>query len=295
MKPTVKLHSSRKLAGNENRFGSLLSRGFTLIELLVVIAIIAILASLLLPALSKSKLKAQAIMCMNNTKQMMIATHMYTGENREWYPGAFHGGLAQSPVPDTPKAPWVVGWLDWSLSPHNTNVQYLTDPRYSKLAVYFSNNRNVFKCPADRYLSSQQKSKGWTERVRSVSGNIVVGDGNAEDGPMDSAFAHVRKTTELKFPGPADVWVYVDEHPDSMNDAGLFSPSSSQWIDLPASYHNGAAGFAFADGHSEIHKWKVATTKQAVRLIDMSRIDVIPGDVDVQWMRYRTPRKSEKF
>jgi len=112
---------------------------------------------------------------------------------------------------------------------------------------------------------------------------------------MDSVFAHVRKTTDLRFPGPADTWVYVDEHPDSINDAGLFSPYVNEWVDLPASFHNGAGGFAFADGHSEIHKWKVSTTKHPVRLFDMSRISVKPGDVDVRWMRYHTPRKSDKF
>ena len=118
----------------------------------MVIAIIAILAGLLLPALSKAKLKAQAIMCMNNTKQMMVATHMYTGDNREWYPGAFHGSLAQTPQVDAPKGPWVVGWLTWDTRADNTNILYLIDRRYSKLAIYFANNRNVFKCPADKYL-----------------------------------------------------------------------------------------------------------------------------------------------
>jgi prepilin-type N-terminal cleavage/methylation domain-containing protein/prepilin-type processing-associated H-X9-DG protein len=294
MKPTVNVRQSG-WAREENQSLSRLIRGFTLIELLVVIAIIAILAGLLLPALSKAKTKALGIMCMNNTKQMMVANHMYTGDNRESYPGAFHGGQARSPVADDPKGPWVVGWLDWTTSSDNTNTLYLIDRRYSKLAPYFANNRNVFKCPADKYLHQVQKARGWTERVRSVSGNIVVGDGNAEEGPMDGAFAHVRKTSDLRYPGPAETWVYVDEHPDSMNDAGLFSPTTTEWIDLPASYHNGAADFAFADGHSEIHPWKVSTTKQPVRLIDMSRISVKAGDVDVRWMRYHTPRKSENF
>src|SRR5207249_155999 len=112
---------------------------FTLIELLVVIAIIAILAAMLLPALSKAKTRAEAISCMSNTKQMMTADHMYTSDNNERFPGAFHGGSAQSPIPDDPRGPWVVGWLEWGTSPHNTNTQYLVDRRYSKLAIYFSN------------------------------------------------------------------------------------------------------------------------------------------------------------
>ena len=267
-------------------------KGFTLIELLVVIAIIAILAAMLLPVLSRSKCRAQGISCMSNTRQMMAADHMYISDNNDRFPGALHGGRAQSPVADNPTGPWVVGWLDWSLSPDNTNILYLIDRRYSKLATYFGNNRNVFKCPADRYLHSSQRNRGWTERVRSVSGNIVIGEGNAEAGPMDSAYLHVKKTSDLRIPGPADSWVFVDEHPDSINDAGLFSPYLSEWIDLPASYHCGSCGFAFADGHSEIHKWKVATTAQPIRLIDLGHIPVTANDPDIQWMRYHTPRKK---
>ena len=267
-------------------------RAFTLIELLVVIAIIAILAAMLLPALSRARCRAESISCMSNTRQMMVANHMYTTDNNDRFPGALHGGRAQNPVPDDPTGPWVVGWLDWGLSPHNTNILYLIDRRYSKLATYFGNTRNLFKCPADKYLHPSQRNRGSTERVRSVSGNIVIGEGNAEAGPMDAAYIHVKKTSDLRIPGPADSWVFVDEHPDSINDAGLFSPYLAEWIDLPASYHCGSCGFAFADGHSEIHKWKVATTRQPVRLVDLDHIPVAANDPDVQWMRYHTPRKK---
>jgi len=152
--------------------------GFTLIELLVVIAIIAILASMLLPALAKAKTKAQGILCMNNNKQLMLAWHMYTGDNDDKLVMSFHGGMAQggSAASSAANAPWVVGWLDWGTSPDNTNELFLIDPKYSKLAKYFGNAKNILKCPADKFVSQTQRKKGWTARVRSMSGNIGVGD-----------------------------------------------------------------------------------------------------------------------
>jgi prepilin-type processing-associated H-X9-DG protein len=219
---------------------------------------------------------------------------MYVGDADGEFPGAHHGGMAQNPTPNNADGPWVVGWLDWTTRPDNTNTIYLTDPRYSKLAAYFGESRNIYKCPADKYVSSAQRRLGWPERVRSISGNIGVGRGNAETGPWDSIYKHVFKESDLIIPGPSETWVYLDEHPDSINDAGCFGPYVTEWIDLPASYHNGAGGIAFADGHSEIKKWTSSVT-QPVRVAGFSRISVPRGDADLMWLRYRTPRRTENY
>jgi prepilin-type N-terminal cleavage/methylation domain-containing protein/prepilin-type processing-associated H-X9-DG protein len=232
--------------------------GFTLIELLVVIAIIAILAAMLLPALSKAKQRAQAIYCMNNLKQMMIAWQMYSHDNRDSIVSAQHGGQAQGGNFDPVIGPaWVSGWLDWTTSSDNIRTDFLINDKWARIAPYVSKALTVFKCPADNFLSAPQRALRWTGRVRSLSGNIGVGPGNAEAGPWSTIYKHYTKVTQMQYPGPTDTWVFIDEHPDSMNDPGFFNPQNANTIvDTPATYHNGACGLSFADGHAEIHKWK---------------------------------------
>ena len=217
------------------------------------IAIIAILAGLLLPALGKAKIKTQGVSCMSNTRQLMLAVHLYSGDNSEYFPMNVHGGVSQSGATIGSAGsyyPWVMGWLTWDTSPHNTNSLYLNNPSYSVLARYAGGVQKIFKCPADNRVSPVQARVGWTERVRSVSMNGAVGRGNkvATDGLLMCERIY-EKTTDVLRPTPANLWVFVDEHPDSINDGAFFNAQNNlQWIDLPSNLHNNACGFALFTG-----------------------------------------------
>jgi len=267
--------------------------GFSLLELLVLVAMLAILAFTIVPAVTRIRPTGDAIQCMTNAKRIVTAWQMYAQDNADQMVVSVHGGSAMGGIGDAVYGVgWAEGWIDWTTSTDNTNLAFVLSPKYSKLAKYLSETSNAFKCPADEFLSPAQRARGWTGRARSYSSNIGLGAGNAEVGPWDVLYRHIKKTTEFQYPGPSETWVYVDEHPDSINDPAFFSPPRQSWLDLPATYHNGGAGFAFADGHAEIHKWTGSLLK--LKTVNFTWNPPFPkaGDPDIHWMSYHAQRRS---
>lgn len=235
---------------------------FTLIELLVVIAIIAILAAMLLPALAMAKQQAMATQCMSNLRQLTTAFIQYAGDFNGFFPVNLETSQANASGGNGTNG-WVEGYLDYNGSPDDTNTALLIDPKYAMIGPYIK-SALVFHCPAD--MSKNYGATG-VPRVRSVSMSEAIGPnpsggviGNPNQGywlPYPTYNVFIK---EAQVPSPANIWLLVDEDPDSINDAAFAfkmppSPQGTEWIDVPAKYHGNACGFTFIDGHSVIHKW----------------------------------------
>ncbi len=271
-------------------------QGFTLLDLMAALAVICLLACVIAPGLARTKSNGQSIQCLSNTRRLVNAWQMYAQDNNDNLVVVFHGGNAQAGNFDPTLGPgWAEGWLDWTTSSDNTNQNFLINQKYARFAPYFSAAPNIYQCPSDTFVSATQRAFGWTRRARSYSINITLGPGNALGGPWDSTYFQVKKISQMRFPSPADTWVFLDEHPDSINDPAFWNPTQGSWIDYPARYHNGATSLSFADGHVEMHQWKsvFASSRGAEVRYNWDFNELAsPGDPDIHWMSYHAQRQT---
>ena len=251
-------------------------QAFTLIELLVVISIIALLAAMLLPVLSKSKAKAEAITCASNIKQLSLAWFLYADDFNDWLVNN-HG------VPETlgRRQTWANNVEDWLPSDDNTNPVFLSD---SKLGPFANRATRIYKCPSDKEPAPNGP------RIRSMSMNAMVGN----PGELTNVFnpLYVQFFKRSQFLNPSGTFVFLDEHADTINDGFFVNRLEDYtWGNLPASYHNGGANFSFADGHLESHRWLVPATVRPVQHARIPSFKASP-QTDFEWLKVRTSMKK---
>jgi prepilin-type N-terminal cleavage/methylation domain-containing protein/prepilin-type processing-associated H-X9-DG protein len=248
---------------------------FTLIELLVVIAIIAILAALLLPALTRAKMKALAIGCQNNLYQLQKGAAMYAHDFSDYL---LPNAPAAYPIPSV----WAGGSEDWILALDNTN----TAPYYNSImAPYMGNQIKVYKCPADKIRAYNG------ERIRTYSMNSQMGavykTPNYNTGPP--AWRQYVKVSDVTCPTPPDAFIFSDEHPGSINDGFLqIDCNNARFPDVPGALHGRTGSFSFQDGHVKLVKWLTAVLDVPVIYgIHLSNVYSPDGtsNLDWQWVR----------
>ena len=256
----------------------------------MVIAVAAVLSSLLLPALAKARARGQSVFCLNNARQLGLAWLMYAHENADRLAYNLGATEIKQLLARREACNWANSVMSWELESDNTNLLLNTD---AALGSYLARNPRSFKCPSDTVLSQIQRKARWAERSRSYSMNAMVGDA----GEFTASGSNVNNPSYRQFlklgdfPSATAIFVFIDEHPDSINDGYFLNRATAAgWTDLPASYHDDAANLTYADGHAESHRWIVPSTKPSPRP-DSAHLPFALQDnerADFYWLMRRT-------
>ncbi|MEW6157643.1 MAG: type II secretion system protein [Verrucomicrobiota bacterium] len=264
--------------------------GFTILELLVVISVVAILASLLLPTIAQAKHQGRKAVCLSNKRQISIAWASYADDNADKL-------VYNSPGVYSSLIGWTVDWMSWTVDERTTNIDRFKEGR---LARYATLSHKVFKCPEDTFLSPAQRSAGLAERPRSVSMNYFVGFANEPEGDFFASKERIRGTvlfvrmSDFNRTNPSQIYVFLDEHPDSITGGCMLPPvskSDTAWPRLPASYHLKGSILSFADGHAEYKRWVSRTTIEPVlysHWADRATKGLSSDRRDFDWLRKRS-------
>ncbi len=287
-----------------NSLPSRTTAGFTLIELLVVIAIIAILAGLLLPALAAAKKKAQGIQCLNNHRQLAIAWRMYAEDSLDVLTYGSTSTGQSAPPGGTANWPDDYAWSGAHMDDQGAN-RANWDPSYDMMRRplwSYAKNQALYKCPTD--TTTVQTAGGVKPRILTMSINLYVGgfapqvgvdplpNGTGGGWPFAASFMIYPKLSLISV--PSKIFVFLDMRPDRVNWSNFmtimsgYPNDSSQYQlgDLPGMAHGKACGFSFADGHSEMHRWRDSRTTPPLGPIDPSAPSfACAGNQDVQWLQ----------